>query len=303
MKILLTLDLYQPHSPERGFAEELIHSLWDKLQVTGNQLELLIPPPITRTLFEWSKAGASQEEVEKYRTLSPSPLESYDLIISVNLSRDAEELFTSLGKRCLIVKTVPCDGFSRFLLLRTNFPIPQEFLAELPAMKNIFLQEYPVGNVPKPERGWWLANRFLINVANRSLMCKQKRDPSFLFIGITLFQADRLQNGQILGLSTFKEELMTLLSSCPNFYYASRIPIDPEEIRFMKNLGTSIPSLPLPQLLARDELTQVISLDSGVAPVAAAFNKPFILLGNQPSWSVIRLRQFCDNNFLIACSN
>ena len=275
MKILLTLDLNQPHSPERGFAEELIKTLWDQLQVTQAQIETLIPPPVTLNYDEWAQAGEAQEDVQKYRTLAPSPLESYDLIISVNLSKAAQEFFTSLGKRCLILRSVPCDGYTRFLLLRANFSLPKEHLDKLPSLKHVFQQDYSPQKVAQSERGWWLANRFLINIANRSLTSKATTNSSILFVGTSLFQECNLQDGKIITLTSFHKELMNMLSSCPNFYYSARTPISAEEIRFMKNFATTIPSLTLAQLLSRDELTTVVSVDSGIAPIAEAFEKPF----------------------------
>jgi hypothetical protein len=62
-------------------------------------------------------------------------------------------------------------------------------------------------------------------------------------------------------------------------------------------IGGTFPCLPIPRLLARKEFNQIVSIDSGLIPVARAFNKPIQILGKQREWSVIQLRQFRNNDF------
>ena len=287
MKILLTLDLNLPRSPERTKADVLMRFIWDQLQVTGIPIEVLIQPDREKTLASWLAEASS---LEAYKTEAPSPLTSYDLIIGVDLPPGAEALFTSMGIRTLIVRTVPCDGFSRFFLARANFQISPEDLAELPSLKNLYQQNFPLGDVPMNQRNWWLANRFLLN--------KGTKYPSTVFIGTTLFQPERIRSGSLVNLCTYADTLLTLLQSCPNFYYCSPLPVDSTEFRFMKTLGATCPSISLPQLLARDEIQNFISLDSGLMPVVASFNKKLTVLGSYPTWVTLKLRQFCNRDFI-----
>ena len=68
----------------------------------------------------------------------------------------------------------------------------------------------------------------------------------------------------------------------------------------MKSFGATCPSLPLPQLFARDEIETFISIDSGLVPVANSFNKKLTILGSSPTWEVLKMRQFCQQDFLSA---
>ncbi|MFI0347495.1 MAG: hypothetical protein ACH346_01800 [Chthoniobacterales bacterium] len=314
MKILLTLDLDQPSSPERQASHEILRHVWDQLQVTNKKdpsditeaapqqetshsLEILCTEGKSLdhgeySLAEWAAAACSLKNAEQYRTLAPSPLESYDLIIAANLAPGPESLFNSLRIPTLILRDIPCENFDHFLLARANFTIPKEYCTLLPPLKNLYSQDIPTVDVSKEERHWWLANRFLINQKSKNL--------SILAIGTTTCQTERVVNGKIINLSCYASELIDLIPSYPNFYYCSRPPMDHSELRFIKTLNASGPSLSLPQLLARDEIDSLISIDTGMVPVAEAFQKPIKLLGNHPSWSVIRLRQFRDSEFLAA---
>ena len=297
MKILLTLDLNHPPSPERQASQDILRNVWDQLQVTENSLEVLRTENNyleagENKLAAWAETACSQEYAEQYRTLAPSPIESYDLIIAANLGPAGKSFFTSLKIPTLILRNIPCDGFSRFLLAHANFSLPEEFCTELPPLKNLYHQEIPIGDVSKEERHWWLANRFLINQENQ--------DPSILAIGTTLYQTERIMNGNAINLYYYADELMELLKSCPNLYYCSRQPMDQSELRFMKTLNATCPSLFLPHLLASNAIDSLISIDSGIVPLAAAFKKPVRILGNSPSWSVILQRCFRNSDFIKA---
>lgn len=295
MKILLTLDLDQPASPERQGSENILRLLWDQLQVTGASLDLLclLGKPInqeTNSLAQWATAASCLKNAEKYRTLAPSPLETYDLVIAANPSPASESFFNSLGIRTLIVRNIPCEGFDSYLLARANFSLPEHYCQQLPSLKNLYYQEIPLTDVSKDDRHWWLANRFLIN--------KENTDPSTLIIGTTVCQTERIENGRLINLHHYMDELMALLGTCPNLYYCARQPMDHSELRVIKLLNVSCPSMSIPQLLSRDEFDSVISIDSGLVPLAKAFNKPIKILGDRPTWSVLKTRLFRDSNFI-----
>jgi hypothetical protein len=288
MKILLTLDLNQPHSEERVLAESLIRWVGDQLQATQSYVEILKAPAKNLSLLEWASQPSS---LKKYKTLAPSPLKSYDLIIGIDLPPVAEALFTSLGIRTLILRGVPCPGFSRFVLARANFQLSEEERPVLPFLKNFFFKHFPpIDDASPPQRNWWLGNQYLL---------KQKAsDPLILCIGNTLFQPERIRNGSLVNLSTYADTLLPLLHSSPSLHYVPRFPADTSEIRFIKSLGGGIVSLSLPELLARDEFDYLISTDSGIVPVAEAFHKKVTLLGTHPTWTVRKLHQFCNRHFI-----
>lgn len=296
MKILLTLDLDQPECPERHASEIILHQIWDQLQLTKAKLELLrnFPPKLhdtTYTLSHWAEAASSIENAKKYREQSPSPLEEYDLIIGANLPAGAESFFSSLGTHTMILRAVPCEGFDRFLLARTNFLLPQEYeVPQLPPLKNLYNKNIPLGDISKEERHWWLSNRYLIN--------QNSQDPSILCIGTTACQSERIVDGHIINFSHYVDDFMDLLPTAPNLYYCARSPMDHSELRFMKTINVTCPSLPLPELLARDEIDSLIAIDSGLIPVAKAFQKPLRILGKSLSWSILKTRSFRDVNFL-----
>lgn len=288
MKILLTLDLNQPCSEERTVAESLLSWLWDQLQVVGCCVEILNEPSQNRGLFECLKTPSS---LKKYQKLAPSPLTSYDLIIGVDLPSGAEALFTSLGIKTVIVRAPMCPGFSRFVLMRANFQLPEEQPLSLPFFKQALLKEFlPVNDASPPHRNWWLGNQYLFK--------HKRKDPLTLCIGTSLFQSERMRSGSLINLSTYADTLIPLLRTSPNFYYAPRIPSDPSEVRFMKSLGAGPTSLSLTELLVRDEFDFFISLDASLVPIAEAFHKKITLLGTHPTWTLRKLHQFCDRHFL-----
>lgn len=288
MKILLTLDLHQPNSPERASSENLLRLVWDQLQVTGISVEAFLEPAPSHTFATWPTQPSS---LGKYLKGTPSPLSSYDLIIGINLPPGAEALFTSLKIKTLIIRSVPCPTFARMVLARANFPLPEESFVQLPSLNNLCHQNFWGKNKSADERVWWLANRFLLN--------QGKKDPSILFLGTSCFQAERMRSGSLINLITYTDSVMEFLRSCPNFYYCSSLPMDYSELRFMKQLGATCPSLSIAQLLARDEFSFLVSIDSAFVPVAAAFNKKIIILGSQPTWSTIQVRKFCDEKFIL----
>lgn len=289
MKILLTHDLHHPACPERANTESLLRLLWDQLQAVGNSIsvETLVEQPHQGALDSWMKEASS---LTKYRTMTPSPLHEYALIIGVDLPAGAEALFTSLGIKTLIIRSVPCSGFNRFVLVRANFEFPQEFCTTLPILKNLCTQDNPASNISSEDRNWWLFNRFLLN--------QGKNDPTNLFVGTTMFQPERIRSGSLINLATYADEIMEMLYSCPNFYYCSRHPQDHSEVRFMKQIGTTCPSLDMTVLLARNEFHILTSIDSGMIPVAAAFEKKITILGTQPTWLTMKIRSFCDIDFI-----
>lgn len=290
MNILLTVDLDQPFSPERNVTERLLQYLWDQLQVISfPSIDIINAPPRESTLLEWANVVAEKKHLEKYHRLARIPLHEYDLVIGCNLRPEVENLFTHLKVRCLTIREVPCSGFTRFLLAHANFPIPTEYAVELPSLSTLYHEDIPFVDIPHEERGWWIANRFLIN--QKSIY------PKLLFVGTSLFQAERIVNHQIVNLATYAEEVKKILLTAPDPFYASRQPLDQEEIQFFKMLGGTLPCLPLPRLLARKEFHQIVSLDSGMAPVAKAFNKPIHILGEKRDWSVLQLRQFRNSDF------
>lgn len=290
MKILLTVDLDQPASPERNSTEFLLRYLWDQLQIVSfPTIDILAEPPREMSPLEWANIVALKKQEERYHQLARIPLQEYDLVIGCNLRPEIEILFTSLGVRCLTIREVPCLGFHRFLLARANFEIPKEYAVQLPSLNTLYNENIPFVDIPKEERGWWIANRFLIN--------QKSSYPKFLFIGTTLFQAERVVDDKIVNLATYADEVKKILLTAPDPFYATRQPADQEEVRFFKMLGGTLPCLPLPRLLARKEFDQLVSLDSGLIPVAKAFNKPIQILGKKRDWSVIQLRQFRNTDF------
>lgn len=288
MKILLTLDLDQPASPERVHSENLFRFIWDQLQVTGISVDAFSGPAPSHTVATWPTQPSS---LKKYLQNTPSPLSSYDLVIGINLPPGAEALFNSLKIKTLLIRPVPCSAFARIVLARANFPLPEEFLFSLPQLNNVCYQNFLGKGKLESDRVWWLANRFLLN--------RGKKDSSILFLGTSVLQPERLHRGSLVNLITYTDTVMELLRSCPNFYYASPLPMDHSELRFMKHLGATCPSLSLTQLLARDEFNLLVSLDSAFVPVAEAFNKKIIILGTQPTWSTIQARKFCDESFML----
>ena len=290
MKILLTVDLDQPASPERNSTEFLLRYLWDQLQIVSfPTIDILAEPPREMSPLEWANIVALKKQEERYHQLARIPLQEYDLVIGCNLRPEIEILFTSLGVRCLTIREVPCLGFHRFLLARANFEIPKEYAVQLPSLNTLYNENIPFVDIPQEERGWWIANRFLIN--------QKSSYPKFLFIGTTLFQAERVVDDKIVNLATYADEVKKILLTAPDPFYATRQPADQEEVRFFKMLGGTLPCLPLPRLLARKEFDQLVSLDSGLIPVAKAFNKPIQILGKKRDWSVIQLRQFRNTDF------
>ncbi|MFZ4115097.1 MAG: hypothetical protein ACOYK6_00060 [Chthoniobacterales bacterium] len=288
MKILLTLDLHEPLSPERANSENLLRLIWDQLQVTGIPTEYFLEPAPAHTLATWTTQASS---MEKYLRRTPSPLTSYDLIIGVNLPPGAEALFTSLKIKTLIIRPMPCAPFARAVLVRSNFPIAEDFFISLPNLKNLYQQNFWGKNKSPDERAWWLANRFLIN--------QGRNDALILFLGTSVLQTERIRSGSIINLATYVDPIMELLKSCPNFFYCSALPMDHSELRFMKQLGATCPSLTIPHLFARDEFDFLVSIDSAFVPIAKAFNKRITILGSQPTWSTMKVRQFCSEDFLL----
>ncbi len=290
MKILLTADLDQPASPERAFIEYLLRYLWDQLQVVSfPTVDILAKTPQEMSILRWAEIIALQQTEDQYRKLARIPLEEYDLVIGCDLRPEIETLFTSLGVRCLTLREVPCLGFSRFLLAHANFEIPEEYSVTLPCLGNLYNENIPFVEIPQEERGWWIANRFLIN--------QNSSYPKNLFVGTTLFQIQRIVDHKIVNLRTYIDDIKKILLTAPDPFYATRQAPDPEEIQFFKMIGGTLPCLPLPRLLARKEFDQIISIDSGLIPVAKAFDKPIQILGNTRSWSVIQLRQFRNIDF------
>lgn len=286
MKILLTLDIHEPYCAERAQSENLLRLIWDQLQVTGIPAETFLPPANPVNLATWSMQASS---MEKYLRGTPSPLQSYDLVIGINLPRGAEALLNSLKIKTLILRAIPCAPFSRAVLWRANFPIKEDFLVSLPNYKNLY--HHICGKNTSPDqRTWWLANRFLLN--------QGKKDASILFLGTSMFQAERMRSGSMINLATYSDAIMELLKACPNFYYCSPLPMDYAELRFMKNLGATCPSFTLSEMFARDEFDFLISIDSAFVPVAKAFNKKITILGTQPTWSTMKVRNFCSDEFM-----
>ncbi|MBX9742741.1 MAG: hypothetical protein K2W99_04300 [Chthoniobacterales bacterium] len=293
MKILLTLDLNQPISEERSLAEFLMSWIWDQLQVTGIHVETVNEAPKKLSLTQWV---SQPSPLKKYKALAPSPLTSYDLIIGIDLPPVAEAFFNSLGIRTLILRALPYHGFARFVLARANFQFPQETTVVLPCLKEFFLKEFPpINDASPPHRNWWLGNQFLL---------KQKGpDPLTLYIGTSLFQPERIRSGSLVNLATYADTLISLLSTSPNAYYSVRSPHDSSEFRFLKTIGISSLAPALPDLLARDEFDFLITMDSGLVPLAEAFHKRVTLLGTHPTWTIKKLRQFCDRDFLEKLGN
>ena len=290
MKILLTVDLDQPSSPERNSTEYLLRYLWDQIQVPAfPTVDILVKEPVEMTVLEWSKRTALKKHAAQYHQLARIPLENYNLVIGCNLRPEIEDLFTSLGVRCLTIREVPCAGFTRFLLAHANFTIPTEYSVELPELGNVYHENIPFVEIPHEERGWWIANRFLINQTHTY--------PKNLFIGTTLFQPERIVDDRIVNLVNYEDEIKKILLTAPDPFYTTRQPADQEELRFFKMLGGTLPCLPLPRLLARKEFDQLVSIDSGLIPVAKAFNKPIHILGKERDWSVVQLRQFRNMDF------
>jgi hypothetical protein len=290
MKILLTVDLDLPASPERASIECLLHYLWDQLQVPSfPTIDILAKPLSDLTPLEWAKTIALKKHVEQYYQLARIPLEEYNLVIGLNIRPEIEALFTSLGVRCLTIREVPCLGFTRFLLAHANFKIPAEYSVQLPSLSNLYNENIPFVDIPQEERGWWISNRFLINQTHYY--------PKNLFIGMTLFQPERVVDDKVINLVTYADEIKKILLTAPDPFYTTRQPADQEEIRFFKMIGGTLPCLPLPRLLARREFDKIISIDSGFIPVAKAFNKPIQILGKERDWSVIQLRQFRNTDF------
>lgn len=293
MKILLTLDLNQPLSEERSLAEYLISFVWDQLQVTGLHVEVANEAPQKLSLAQWA---SQPSPLKRYKALAPSPLTSYDLIIGIDLPPVAEAFFTSLGIRTLILRALPYPGFNRFVLVRANFKLPEEISESLPFLKEFFLKEFPPVNDSSPLlRNWWLGNQFLL---------KQKGpDPLTLYIGTSLFQPERMRSGSLVNLATYADTLISLLGTSPNTYYAVRSPHDTSELRFLRTLGASPVAFFLPELLARDEFDFLITMDSGIVPLAEAFHKRVTLLGTHPTWTVKKLHYFCHREFLEKLAN
>lgn len=290
MKILLTVDLDHPASPERTSTECLLHYLWDQLQVPSfPTIDILAKSPCEMSPLEWAEIIALKKHAEQYHQFARIPLEEYDLVIGCNLRPEIETLFTSLGVRCLTVREVPCLGFARFLLAHANFKIPTEYSVQLPSLSNLYNENIPFVDIPQEERGWWIANRFLINQTHSY--------PKNLFIGTTLFQPERIVDDKIVNLASYADEIKKILLTAPDPFYTTRQPSDQEEVRFFKMIGGTLPCLPLPRLLARREFDKIISIDSGLIPVARAFNKPIQILGKERDWSVIQLRQFRNTDF------
>ncbi|MBX9577274.1 MAG: hypothetical protein K2W97_02220 [Chthoniobacterales bacterium] len=290
MKILLTVDLDHPACPERASTECLLHYLWDQLQVPSfSTIDILAKQLSDTSILEWAKIIALKKHAEQYRQFARIPLEEYDLVIGCNLRPEIETLFTSLGVRCLTVREVPCLGFSRFLLARANFKIPTEYSVQLPCLSNLYNENIPFVDIPQEEKGWWIANRFLINQTHSY--------PKNLFIGTTLFQPERIVDDKIVNLASYADEIKEILLTAPDPFYTTRQPADQEEIRFFKMIGGTLPCLPLPRLLARREFDKIISIDSGLIPVARAFDKPIQILGKERDWEVIQLRQFRNTDF------
>lgn len=290
MKILITTDLEQPHSPERNSTEHLFRYLWDHLQILSlPTIDILAKTPRDMTPLEWSKVVALKKRGEPYHQLARIPLNEYDFVIGCNIRPEIEDMFTSLGVRCLTIREVPCVGFNRFLLAHANFEIPKEYAIELPSLSTLYHENIPFVEIPQEERGWWISNRFLINQASSY--------PKILFIGTTLFQMERVVDDKIVNFATYADDIKKILLTAPDLFYTTRQPSDQEEIRFLKMLGSTMPCLPLPRLLARKEFTQLVSLDSGMVPVARSFNKPIQILGKKRDWSVIQLRQFRNADF------
>jgi len=290
MKILLTVDLDQPNSPERNSTEHLLRYLWDQLQILSlPTIDILAKTPHEMSPLEWSHVIALKKWEEQYHQLARIPLREYDLVIGCNLRPEAEAMFTSLGVRCLTVREVPCSGFNRFFLAHANFKIPKEYDIQLPALGTLYNENIPFVDIPQEERGWWIANRFLINQTSSY--------PKILFVGTTLFQIERIIDDKVVNLATYIDEVKKILLTAPDPFYVSRQPGDQEEIRFFKMIGATLPCLPLPRLLARKEFDQLVSLDSGMVPVAKAFNKPIRILGKKRDWSVIQSRQFRNADF------
>lgn len=288
MKILLTLDLNQPLSEERNLAEALNNWVCDQLQVTGCCVEVLNETPKQIALSDWA---TQPSPLKKYQSLAPSSLSSYDLIIGTDIPPAAEALFTSLGIRTLLLRSITCPGFSRFVLTRANFQLPEETAPTLPCLKEFFFKEFPpINDDSPPHRNWWLGNQYLLK--------SKKTGPLTLCIGTTVFQPERVHSGSLINLATYADILLPLLHTSPNIYYYARSPHDTSELRFMKELGVAPAALSLAELLARDEFDFLISIDSGLVPIAEAFNKKITLLGTHPTWSVRKLRQFCDRSFL-----
>jgi hypothetical protein len=290
MNILLTVDLQHPASPERNSIELLLRSLWDQLQVLSfPTLDLLAQPPREMSISEWAQLLSLDNRTEHYSPLARIPLQDYDLVIGCSLRPEVEDFFTSLGVRCLTVRTVPCSAFQQFLLVRANFNIPTEYSIELPSVTHLYQQNIPFVDIPSEERGWWLANRFLINQKS----CYKKT----LFIGTTIFQPERIVGHQVTNLITYSDEIKKILLASPAPFYIAGQPSDCEEMRFMRAIGVTFPCLPLPLLLARKEFDQIVSIDSGLVPVAKAFQKKIRILGESRSWSVIQSRQFRNRDF------
>lgn len=290
MKILLTVDLDHPACPERGSTEGLLQYLWDQLQVLSfPTIDILAKIPRDLSLLQWAEVIALKKHVEQYHQLARIPLEEYNLVIGFHLRPETENLFTSLGVRCLTLREVPCPGFTRFLLARANFQIPAEYSVQLPTLSNLYNENIPFVDIPQQERGWWISNRFLIN--------QDHAYPKNLFIGTTLFQPERIVGDKIVNLASYADDINKILLTAPDPFYATRQPADPEELRFFKMIGGTLPCIPIPRLLARREFDNVISIDSGLIPVAKAFNKPIQILGKEINWSVIQLRQFRNADF------
>jgi hypothetical protein len=287
MKILLTLDIHEPYSPERAKSENLLRLIWDQLQVTGMVIETFLSSPPSLQLNTWPMYASS---MEKYFHGTPSPLSSYDLIIGINLPSGAEALFNSLKIKTLILRSIPCAPMARAILCRANFPIDEEFLISLPNYKMLYLQNFGHKCHSSQDRIWWLPNHFLVN--------QGKKDATILFLGTSMFQAERMRSGSIINLSTYHDAIMELLKACPHFYYCSPLPMDHSELRFMKNLGATCPTFSIAELFARDEFDFFVSLDSAYVPVAKAFGRRITILGTQPTWSTIQVRKFCSNEFI-----
>ena len=202
----------------------------------------------------------------------------------MDLPPGAEALFTSLGIKTMILRSVPCAPFGNMVLVRANFQLKDDYLVALPNLKNSYQQNFWGKNKSPGERAWWLANRFLLN--------KGRSDASILFLGTSIMQPERKQSGSLVNFATYHDSILEILKASPNFFYSSPLPMDHSELRFMKQLGATCPSLPIAQLLASDEFDFLVSLDSAYVPVARAFNKKITILGSQPTWSTLPVRQF-----------
>ena len=75
-----------------------------------------------------------------------------------------------------------------------------------------------------------------------------------------------------------------------------------EQLFQTRELLTKIDANPATDTAAKQEIeslaAQLQGIDSAFVPVAKAFNKKITILGTQPTWSTMKVRNFCSDEFM-----